>query len=230
MLVTRQLETEQNPWSISKYETLFHKSKTSPRMSNSFDVPLSSQSDWQGQYSFLPPGENTIFAQPYDHVTTSNGNADSQSQPRSADASNVLNIESKTDSSSLSSPLGHRRSLDPLGLRQPKPPTPIQEQSEQRGDVYSQKASESIHNESLVSTDTAGISLGASSLGSGSSAAQGQDMQGGQSGNEDPLGIKEEDDDVVEDEDMVEGEGDAPNMPQTAAERTAQRRKMKRFR
>jgi hypothetical protein len=57
--------------------------------------------------------------------------------------------------------------------------------------------------------------------------ASGQDNEG-------QAGVKDEDDDILDDEEMLEGEGegegDAPPQPQTAAERTAQRRKMKRFR
>ena len=41
---------------------------------------------------------------------------------------------------------------------------------------------------------------------------------------------KDEEDDMMEDDEMVEAEGEAPSRPQTAAERTAARRKMKRFR
>ena len=229
MLVTRQFDTEQNPWSISKYEASFHKSTTTPRMSTNFDTPLSTQSDWQGQYSFLPPGDNTIFAQPYDHVSGSNDTPGSQAQPRSA-ANDALDISPKTEHNTLSSPLGHRRSLDPLGLRQHKPPTPIPEQSEQQEDIFAQKAAESVKDESLVSTDTPGLSLGSNPLSSVSSAGQGPDMPTGQSGNEEGIPKQEDEDEVIDDDDMIEGEGDVSTQPQTAAERTAARRKMKRFR
>lgn len=233
MLVTRQCETEQNHWSVSKLETIFHKPSNSPRMSNNFETPLSTQSDWQGQYSFLPPGDGSIFSQSYDHVTSSADNTDSQAQPRSAPApGNPLEIDGhKSEGSSLSSPLGHRRSLDPLGLRQPKPPTPIQEQAETHGDQYAQKAAESVREESLVSTETQGLSLGSNPLSSVSSAGQGSEIPSGQPGNEAQGGVKDEEE-ILDDEEMIEGDGDGetPTQPQTAAERTAQRRKMKRFR
>src|SRR3954467_3511227 len=103
MLVSRQNATEQSPWSISKYETPFHKSADSLRMSNHFDSVT--QSDWQGQYSFLPPGDNNLFSQPYDHVTNSTDNNDAQGQPRSVVApNNTLDIKSEQESS----PIGHR--------------------------------------------------------------------------------------------------------------------------
>ena len=229
MLVTRQFDTEQNPWSISKYEANLHKSTTTPRMSNNFDTPLSTQSDWQGQYSFLPPGDNTIFAQSFDHVSGSNDSSGSQAQPRSAAASDALDISPKTEHTTLRSPLSHRRSLDPLGLRQQRPPSPIPEQPEQPGDIYAQKSGGSVKDESLVSTDTPGLSLGSNPLSSVSSAGQGPDMpisQGGEEG----ISKTEEDDEVIDDDDMIEGEGELSTQPQTAAERTAARRKMKRFR
>lgn len=234
MLVTRQCETEQNHWSISKLETIFHKPSDSPRMSNNFETPLSTQSDWQGQYSFLPPGDGSIFSNSYDHVGGPADNADSQAQPRSAPApSNPLEIDTvKAEESSLSSPLGHRRSLDPLGLRQPKPPTPIQEHTEVPGDQYVQKASESVHEESLVSTETPGLSMGSNPLSSVSSAGQGPEIAPSQPSNDVQNAVKDDEEVLLDDEEMIEGdgEGDAPSQPQTAAERTAQRRKMKRFR
>ncbi|KAK5663109.1 hypothetical protein OQA88_6525 [Cercophora sp. LCS_1] len=226
MLVSRQNATEQSPWSISKYETPFHKSPDSIRMSNHFDSVT--QSDWQGQYSFLPPGDNNLFSQPYDHVTNSTDNADSQTQPRSvAPPSNTLDIEPKQEPS----PTGHR--LDPLGLRQPKQPSPIPEQSETRGEQYAIKAAESAHEESLASTQTPGIPMASNPLSSAPPVEQTSEIAPTQPANESQSVVKEEDDDVLEDEEMAEGDaegGDAPTQPQTAAERTAQRRKMKRFR
>jgi len=230
MLVTRQLDTEQSPWPIHKLQTIFQKTKTGSRMSNNYDAPLSTQPDWPGQYSFLPPGDSNIFAQSYDHVTASNGGADSQSQPRSADDTNPLDILPKTEPDSLTSPLAHRRSLDPLGLRQAKPPTPIQEQAGRQGDIYTQKSSDIGHDESLLSTDTPGMSLGSHPLSLLSVPGQGPEIPPTQPEGEDQLGVKEEEEEMMDDDEMVEGEVEAAAQPQTAAERTAQRRKMKRFR
>ena len=193
-------------------------------MSNHFDSV--SQSDWQGQYSFLPPGDNNLFSQTYDHVTSSTDNADPQSQPRSVAApANTLDIKPEQESS----PIGHR--IDPLGLRQPKQPSPIPEQPENHGEQYAAKAAESVHEESLVSTETPGISITSNPLSSVSSTGQGSDMPPSQTADA-QVPIKDEDEDVLEDEEMIEGdaEGEVPAQPQTAAERTAQRRKMKRFR
>lgn len=221
MLVTRHTATEQSSWSISKFETAFRNSAEKLRMSNNFDTVT--QSDWQGQYSFLPPGDNTIFSQPYEHVTGSAENAEAQAQPRTV-------VAPSEGPKSEDSPLDHR--LDPLGLRQPKQVSPIPEQPENQGEQYQSKAPELAHEESSTSTETRGMSLGSNPLSSVSSAGQGSETAPSHSGNEGQAVIKEEDEEVVEDEDMIEGEvdGDSQTQPQTAAERTAQRRKMKRFR
>lgn len=126
------------------------------------------------------------------------------------------------------SPLGHR--IDPLGLRPAKQPSPIPEHPEQAGE-YGPKAAESVPDESLVSGDTPGLSLASNPLSSVSSAGQGQEIPASHTGNDGEIPKQEDEDEVVDDEEMVEGDGgEATSQPQTAAERTAQRRKMKRFR
>ncbi|KAL2020005.1 hypothetical protein VTK56DRAFT_9005 [Thermocarpiscus australiensis] len=195
-------------------------------MSNNFDAVT--QSDWQGQYSFLPPGDSTIFSQTYDHVTNSGENAETKAQSRGAAApSNALDMDA---AKAEKSPLGHR--IDPLGQRRPKQPSPIPEQPEGQGEQYAQKGPESAHEEALASTETPGMSIGSNPLGSSSSAGQGSEAAPNHSGNETQTAVKEEDQEVVEDEEMGEGgaEGESQPRPQTAAESTAQRRKMKRFR
>ncbi|KAL2257986.1 hypothetical protein VTK26DRAFT_8879 [Humicola hyalothermophila] len=227
MLVTRHAATEPNPWSKSKFDTAFHKSTEGLRMSNNFDTVT--QSDWQGQYSFLPPGENTIFPQSYEHVTNSNSeNSETQAQPRSATAPNIT-LEVEAPKAAENSPLGNR--LDPLGLRRPKQPSPIPEQPENLGEQYAQKAAETAQEGSLAPAETSGMSPGSNPLNSMSSTGQGTEAIQSHAGNEDQINVKEEDE-VAEDEDMIEGEaeGESQPQPQTAAERTAQRRKMKRFR
>ncbi|KAI1138816.1 hypothetical protein F5Y05DRAFT_351480 [Hypoxylon sp. FL0543] len=227
MLVTRHLDTEQNHWS-SKFEATFHK-PTSPRMS-SYDSHLSTQPDWQGQYSFLPPGDSNIFAQPYEQASGSSSNNDITSQQRPTSAHNsILDNPSQASQSSLNSPMSHHRILDPLGLRQPKAESPAQEQHDVQGGTYAIKA-EPAHEESLASTGPQGLPLGPNTIHSASSAGQGQEATSGPTGNEEAVVGKDEDDEVLEDDEMVEAEGETTTQPQTAAERTAARRKMKRFR
>ncbi|RYP72160.1 hypothetical protein DL771_004394 [Monosporascus sp. 5C6A] len=181
MLVTRQCESEQHPWS-SRFEALFNKA-TSPRMS-SFNA--SAQED-------AP---------------------DAQSRP---------------GLSGPASDTGHSRALDPLGLRQPKVESPTQKSAETRDSKYSIKA-EPAQDDPLASTDTPGLARGPTQRESAIAVERGQVISTDQGGNENAVVEKEEDDDVLEDDEMVEAEGEQPSQPQTAAERTAARRKMKRFR
>lgn len=201
-------------------------------MSNNFDAPLSTQSDWQGQqYSYLPPGESSIYAQSYGHGTGSGANSESQAQPRSAaETSSPMEVEPKPEPSTLSPPLSLRRGTDPLGLRQQRQPSPIAEQSETQGDAYAQKAAESLKEDSVASVDTPGMSLGSNPVSSVSSAGQGSELPTSQSGQEEQQPKQEDDDEVIDEDDMVDGDTEAALQQMTPAERTAARRKMKRFR
>lgn len=231
MLVSRKHDSEQNHWSKSKYESLYHKPASTPRMSHHYEAPLSTQSDWQGQqYSFLPPGDNHIYAaQSYDHGQASNGNSGLQAQPRSAGDPQAMDIDPKTDSSTLSPPLDQRRSADPLGLRPHRQPSPIPEQSENQGNMYAQKAAESANEGSVTSADnTSGMSMVSNPVSSVSSAGQSSELPPTRARSDEPVCKQEEDDDVIDDDD-IDGEVDG-TQEMTPAERTAARRKMKRFR
>ncbi|KUI71335.1 Homeobox-leucine zipper protein HDG11 [Cytospora mali] len=233
MLVSRQHDSEQNHWSMSKYETIHHKPASIPRMSNNFDTPLSTQSEWHGQqYSFIPPGENPIYAQSYSHGTSSNGHSESRTRPRSAiDAGSVMDVEPKSETSTLSPSLGQRRSIETMGLRQQREQSPTAEQSSVQGDPYAaQKAAESTNEGSVASTDTRGMSLGSNPVSSVSSAGQGPELPPSHSGNDEQPSKQEDDDEVIDEYDMAEGDGEAALQQMTPAERTAARRKMKRFR
>ncbi|KAI1284375.1 hypothetical protein F5Y07DRAFT_1875 [Xylaria sp. FL0933] len=233
MLLTRLPETEQSHWS-RKFETTFHKS-TSLRMS-SYDGSLSTQPDWQGHYSFLPPGESSIFGQPFEQVPSSNNDNDVTSQRRSSNIqNNNLDAHVQASSSALSSPTNRHRVLDPLGLRQPKIEPTAQEQPNVSGASYTIKT-ETVHEEPLTSTEAAQITIEPNPPTSVQAAKQDPHASLEVSGNEEAIVGKEEDEEVVDDDDMIEGEGEGegedetPSQPQTAAERTAARRKMKRFR
>ncbi|KAI0011179.1 hypothetical protein F4779DRAFT_615848 [Xylariaceae sp. FL0662B] len=227
MLVTRHLDTEQSHWS-SKFEAAFHK-PTSPRMS-SYDGQLSTQPDWQGHYSFLPPGETNIFAQPFEQVSGTSSSHDVTSQQRPASAHNsTLDNPSQTAQSALDSPIGHNRALDPLGLRQPKAESPSEERPDIRSSAFAVKT-EPVHEEQVSSTELPPLSLRSNPVSSVSSAGQEQDIGPSNIGTEETVVGKEEDEEVLDDDEMVEAEGETTTQPQTAAERTAARRKMKRFR
>ncbi|KAI0865962.1 hypothetical protein F4860DRAFT_201884 [Xylaria cubensis] len=236
MLVTRQFETEQSPWS-SKFKTAFQK-PTSSRMSN-YDGSLSTQPDWQGHYSFLPPVESSIFGQTFEQVSGSNNGNDTASQQRSSSSAqnNNLDAHGQTSPGTLSPQTNQHRLPDPLGLRQPKSEPTTQEQAGISGAAYSIKA-EAVQEEPSRSTEATQHVVEQNPPLSVPSVEQNPHASLGIGGSEEPSIGKEEDEEIVDDEDMIEGDGDmegegeseTPNQPQTAAERTAARRKMKRFR
>ncbi|CAN8095384.1 unnamed protein product [Discula destructiva] len=230
MLVTRQHDSEQNSWSKSKYETPLHKPKSGSRMSHHYDTPLSTQPDWQGQqYSYLPSGDNSIYSQSYEHGPAPHGSdAGSQAQPRSAaDASSAMDIDSKSDRNTQSPVLRQRRSEDSSALRTQRPLSPTAEHPENQGEMYAQKATESANEGSVTSADTAAMSMGSNPVSSVSSAGQNSELPNQTQGDEH---VKQEDEDDLLDDDDMDGEGDGITAEMTPAERTAARRKMKRFR
>lgn len=230
MLVTRQFDTtEQSHWSYSKFETPLHKAPTTPpRMSNQFEAPLPTPPEWQGQqYSYLPGPENNVFSQAYG---AGNETSDA-SQPRTATGAPAqVEIQTKQEPG-----LENRGTADPLGLRQVKQPTPEdepedrqqqqQQQQEQRQASQSlEKTAEPVSQEPTASTDMQGQTMISNPA---SSAELGADAPSSQMDHDEGSLSKDEDDDVLDDDDMLD---DGDGTPQTAAERTAARRKMKRFR
>ncbi|KAK5627157.1 hypothetical protein RRF57_002872 [Xylaria bambusicola] len=145
-----------------------------------------------------------------------------------------LDTRGQTSSSTLNSPSNNHRVLDPLGLRQPKTERPTHDQPIVSGTSYAIKT-EAVHEEPLASTETAQLAIEPNPPTS-APAKQDPHTSLDAGGNEEAILGKEEDEEVVDDDDMIEGDGDGdgedetPGQPQTAAERTAARRKMKRFR
>ncbi|PKS10717.1 hypothetical protein jhhlp_002474 [Lomentospora prolificans] len=226
MLVSRHSDTEQSHWSFSKFETPYQKSTSSPRMSNHFDTPLSTQPDWQGQYSYLPPSENNIFSQPFE---SGNDNVEA-SQTRATTNGSAAGAADVNSKEGTTPGLEHRRAIDPLGLRSVKPATPAPEhQDGHPQEKYGQKPTDSVPEESLISSEAPGLSMSSNGLSAVSSTGQGAEVQTTQPGSLEASGQKDDEDDIVDDDDMGVADG-ADGQPQTAAERTAQRRKMKRFR
>lgn len=199
-------------------------------MSHHFDAPLSTQSDWQGQqYSYLPPGDSSIYSQSYEHGQAPHNSAGSQAQPRSAtDANGAMDIDTKSERNTLSPQLTQRRSEDQSGLRTQKQLSPNAEHPvEGQGDMDAAKAAaESTKEGSVTSAGTTAMSMGSNAMSSASSAGQSSDMGPIRADDH----VKQEDDDDLLDDDDMDGEGDGITAEMTPAERTAARRKMKRFR
>ncbi|KAI1438757.1 hypothetical protein GGR50DRAFT_299820 [Xylaria sp. CBS 124048] len=232
MLVTRHFEPEQIHWS-NKFEAAFHK-PTSPRMSG-YDSSLSTQPDWQGHYSYLPPGDSSIYGQSFEQVSSSSNNNGIASQHRSSGPqTSHLGSHGQTSSGSLGSPR-NRRALDPLGLRQPKSDSTTHQPPGVPGDSYTIKT-ENPHEEPTTSAEATHIALTRTPPVSLPSTEQ-RHNTGVSAGSNEKTILSKEEDETVDDDDMIHGDGDCgcegeehPSQPQTAAERTAARRKMKRFR
>lgn len=208
MLATRSIHTGRNTWSSSKLGAVYHNA-ASPRMSN-FE-PLSTQQDWREQYSsFNPPGEETI------------------SPSQSTSSSTADNKHNQTQSGARPT-LEHRHSLATLGLRQDAEPGLTIERPDSAPGNCGNQADDAARTESLISESTA-LSLGSnppSTTQLSVTAPQGTAKANEGSSTQGELKEEELDDDDDDDE-MLDADEDS--VPQTAAERRAERRKMKRFR
>jgi hypothetical protein len=213
MLVTRACDPGRNYWSSSKLEAIYQNA-ASPRMSN-FE-PLSTQPDWREQYSgFSLSVENGLLQPPFEQTTSSN----------------VADNTREQDQSGSRPQLEHRHSLVPL--HQEGQPTAIINRPGSAPRDCSNQVNNTTHDESLVSPESTAISL--SSLGSNPlSSALSPPTQQGTLANSDTGNnegdVKDEDDEFEDDDEMLEPEPEEGAAPQTAAERRAERRKMKRFR
>jgi len=212
MLVTRPFDTGRNTWSSNKLVALYPHA-ASPRMSN-FE-PLPPQPDWREQYSPFPlPGENGILQTSFEQSSSSTSGPDSHNQSGSARPQ-----------------LEHRHSIGPL--RKESQSTPKIERPDSAPADSGLQNNTSLRNDSLVSTDSAALSLGSMGSNPMSSASSAPTQQGTlaniEGGDAQPE-MKDEDDEDDDDDEMLEAEEGSSSVPQTAAERRAERRKMKRFR
>lgn len=217
MLATRQCDTGRNTWTSSKLEALYP-SSASPRMSN-FE-PLPTQPDWREQYpAFSLPSENGLLPTSFEQGNASNEPESRCTQPQNSTRPGGPQLE-------------HRHSLGPLRQEVPQSSSNIERpDSAPPGD--SGRQANPGRDDSLVSTESTALSLaslGSNPLSSASSAPAQQITLANNEG--DASGIqgedKDEEEELEDDDEMLDAEDGAP--PQTAAERRAERRKMKRFR
>ena len=211
MLVTRQCEIGRKTWSSSKLEAVY-KDVASPRMSN-FEA-LSTQPDWREQYSPFPlSGENAILQPQFEQSSSSDGPNNDQNQQQGA----------------VRSHLEPQHSLDTI--QSDPQPSALTEHLEVAPSDSDNQINTSIRDDSLVPIESRSLSLGAlgtTQLNPTSSAPPQQATLANDEGVGGHLDLKDEDDELDDDE-MLDAE-DGATAPQTAAERRAERRKMKRFR
>jgi hypothetical protein len=140
MLVARQCDTGRNTWSSSKLEAIYPNT-ASPRMSN-FE-PLTTQPDWREQYSgFSLPGDNGLLPPTFEPNPSSNVSDNNQEQHQV----------------SARPALEHRHSLGPL--RQDGLAPPIIERPDSAPADGTHQLSNPTRDGSLVSSDSAALSLG----------------------------------------------------------------------
>jgi hypothetical protein len=211
MLVTRQCEIGRNTWSSSKLGAIY-KDVASPRMSN-FE-PLSTQPDWREQYSPLPlSGENAILQPHFEQQTSSDVPDNRQGQGQGGGRPR----------------LEHQHSLGPV--QQDQQPSALTEHLDVAPVDPGNQINDRIQDGSLGSTESRTLSvgpLGSTQVNPMSSAPPQQGTLANDEGIDGHLELKDEDDEL-EDDEMLDAE-DGTGAPQTAAERRAERRKMKRFR
>ncbi|KAF4987580.1 hypothetical protein FDECE_15382 [Fusarium decemcellulare] len=217
MLVTRQYDTEHSHWPFSKYDP--SRNPASPRMSNPYNVhvELPAPSSWQGQDSSAPHGGNG-FPQPFGQRNDEPQLP--QSRPPVGMRGNALGIHVRpeTNQTHLPAPVsGDQRGLPPSEPRQSALP----------GEGYEARLGTPVRGNPAV-TEPGTSSLGATVIGSIPPARQASELLSSQSGQGGMASsLKDEEEDDLDEEDMLDGE---ENPAQTAAERAAARRKMKRFR
>ncbi|KAK1983098.1 homeobox domain-containing protein [Colletotrichum cereale] len=209
MLASRQFDTtEQSHWSYNKFETTLNKPPTTPpRMSDDqYETTLPTPPEWQGQqYSYLSGSENNVFSQTYGAANESS----ESTQPRTAaGARTQAQIQGKQEHDAA--------------LRLVKQPTPEDEPEDRLREQQQQQQQE--ESQTLEKATEATTEMQAQTM---ATPEQEAEAAAAHTDNDEANLSKESDDDALEDDDMLD---DGDGTPQTAAERTAARRKMKRFR
>jgi hypothetical protein len=118
--------------------------------------------------------------------------------------------------------------MDPLRKESQSAPAPQRPDSAPPVSESAAPSSNTTHDEALVSPKATGLSLGPNPLSSIASAPV--DSTTTSKEGEIEGDIKEEDDDLDDDDDMLDAEVEEGATAQTAEQRRAERRKMKRFR
>lgn len=213
MLVTRQCDTGRSIWSSSKLGP-FHQDPVSPRMSSR--EQLKAQQDWREQYSQYIPSNGNVSLPPHFGQSIGYNGIDNSS----AEHHFVVRPQ-----------LGPPHSLVQLDNRQDISQTVIVDRPDSTTGNCEQQASIGLGQESVDSTESTAQLLTSAPLGSISPSAQPRsDAPAGQEGDLKHADVKDGDDEDDDDDDEMLDPEDSGGLPQTEAERRAERRKMKRFR
>uniref|UniRef100_A0A0D2XDN2 Uncharacterized protein n=1 Tax=Fusarium oxysporum (strain Fo5176) TaxID=660025 RepID=A0A0D2XDN2_FUSOF len=218
MLVTRQYETEHSRWPFSRYEASL--TSTSPRMSNPYDVnvELPAPTSWQAHN---PTTSHSGSGPAQQHQSRNEASRLSLMRHPAENRGNALGIHMRPGATQMYSP--HLQTIDRGGMSLPGP-----RDSVLQNDSYGMKPStadmEDVISSGLISTSkTATNSTFVPPSRQTNDVSSTQSSQGARIGSP-----QDEEEDDLDDDDMLDGEGE--HSAQTPAERAAARRKMKRFR
>ncbi|KAH7490440.1 hypothetical protein IWW34DRAFT_790555 [Fusarium oxysporum f. sp. albedinis] len=218
MLVTRQYETEHSRWPFSRYEASL--TSTSPRMSNPYDVnvELPAPTSWQAHN---PTTSHSGSGPAQQHQSRNEASRLSLMHHPAENRGNALGIHMRPGATQMYSP--HLQTIDRGGMSLPGP-----RDSVLQNDSYGMKPStadmEDVISSGLISTSkTATNSTFVPPSRQTNDVSSTQSSQGARIGSP-----QDEEEDDLDDDDMLDGEGE--HSAQTPAERAAARRKMKRFR
>jgi hypothetical protein len=208
MLVTRQCDTGRYNWTSSKLGAI-HQSTASPRMSDL--EPLTTQPDWREQYSqYIPTAGSTLLSPSLNQSLGSH-------EPESSASEQHYGVRPQ---------LEHRHTLAQLDTRLNVSQAPLIERPDSApGNVQQAITGQ----EALGSPEPGSISSGPI-LPDPSTAQAKSEMCSNHESESQSVVLKDENEDDEEDDYEMLDQEDSGGLPQTEAERRAERRKMKRFR
>lgn len=219
MLATRHYDSNHAPWPLENPNDVSSRRPLSPRMSDHYTSSFSTQPEWHGDYTYSQQTEEVGFAHPFDR--------NSHGLPQLRDLPSATNDK---DPHSLERVKEEERSPDSPHVSRDPVHSTSRHMSTSLGPQPQHYREPLDSSETLRDTVHAGQGSGVNV--SGDEA----DLQFQNRGSSLPTtderfpALKEEDEDAIDEDEVLDGEGDQPQHPQTAAERTAARRKMKRFR
>lgn len=218
MLVTRQYETEHSRWPFSRYEASL--TSTSPRMSNPYDVnvELPAPSSWQAHNSTTSHSGSGPAQQ---HQPTNEASRLSLMRHPAENRGNALGIHMRPGATQMYSPPFQTIDRGRMSLPGPR-------DSVLQNDSYGMKPS-TADMEDMINLGLIGTPKTATNSTFVPPSRQTNDLSSTQSSQRARIDSpQDEEEDDLDDDDMLDGEGE--HSAQTPAERAAARRKMKRFR
>lgn len=216
MLATRHYDTNHAPWPLETTHEASSRRPLSPRMSDPYAPSLSTQPGWHGDYSYPQHHEEVGFPHSFDrnHGISQLRNSEIDREPHS-----VARVKDEERSPHVQQ-LGRDIGQSPL-VRDMSSGI-VHQNQHHRGSLDSESLRESIH----IGRNASGNIPGVNS----EQDLHFRNREASLSAPDERFSIlKEEDEEGIDDDEALDGDGD-PLHPQTAAERTAARRKMKRFR